>query len=310
MAQGPVQLNYLLLVGIGIIWGSQFVLNEMIMESFPPLTVAAGRLGIGFITLSLLLGIISRNRPRSNSRNQQPWRLYGAIAIFEGILPCFLIPWGQQRVDSSMAAILMATIPFFTLVLATTIVRDEPWSLTSALAVVIGFGGVVILLGPKVQSNWFDNIIGELAILVGSLSFAISLILIRRLPPLPPVLTMRNVLFIAAIPMVALACIVNRPWELEVSWTSMLAILALGVFCGGIVYVMLTVLISRAGTTFTSLYNYLVVLVGVFIGMVVLGETMTASDIVALLVILFALALSQWNELSRGKVAELESVKL
>ena len=293
-----------------MIWGSQFILNELVMKSFPPLTVAAGRLGIGLVTLSLLLGIISKTNLASDRREQQPWRLYGAIAFFEGILPCFLIPWGQQRVDSSIAAILMVTIPFFTLLLTTTVVRDEPWSLTSVFAVVLGFGGVVILLGPNVQANWLDNIIGELAILVGSFSFAISLILIRGLPPLSPVLTMRNVLVFAAIPMVALACIVNRPWELEVTWTSLMALLALGTFCGGIVYVMLTVLISRAGTTFTSLYNYLVVLVGVFIGMVILGEKMTAYDIVALCVILFALALSQWSELCKGKVVELQSVKL
>ena len=309
MSKSPLG-NYLLLSGIGVIWGSQFVLNELAMKSFPPLTVAAGRLGIGLITLSLLLGIISRKHTASARREKQPWRLYGAIAVFEGILPCYLIPWGQQRVDSSIAAILMATIPFFTLLLATTVVRDEPWSLTSALAVVLGFGGVLILLGPNVQANWFDNIIGELAILIGSLSFAISLILIRRLPPLSPVLTMRNVLLIASIPMVALACIFNRPWEIEVTWTSVLAILALGTFCGGIVYVMLTVLISRAGSTFTSLYNYLVVLVGVFIGMIVLGETITAYDMVALLVIFFALALSQWRELFKGEVTELQSMKL
>ena len=300
--------NYLLLSGIGVIWGSQFILNELVMKSFPPLTVAAGRLGIGLVTLSLLFGIFSKKNPASERQEPQPWRLYGAIALFEGILPCFLIPWGQQRIDSSIAAILMATIPFFTLLLATTVVRDEPWSFTSALAVVIGFGGVLILLGPKVQANWFDNIIGELAILVGSLSFAISLILIRGLPPLSPVLTMRNVLLIAAIPMLALACILNRPWELEVTWTSVLALLALGTFCGGIVYVMLTVLISRAGTTFTSLYNYLVVLVGVLIGMIVLGEKMTAYDLVALLLILVALALSQWRGLFKGRVTEAQGV--
>ena len=309
MSKSPLT-NYVLLGGIGVIWGSQFVLNEMVMESFPPLTVAAGRLGIGLVTLSLLLGIVSKKNPASERREPQPWGRYGAIALFEGILPCVLIPWGQQRVDSSIAAILMATIPFFTLLLATTVVRDESWSFTSALAVFIGFGGVVILLGPHVQANWFDNIIGELAILVGSFSFAISLILIRGLPPLSPVLTMRNVLLIAAIPMVALACIVNRPWELEVTWTSLMAILTLGTFCGGIVYVMLTVLISRAGTTFTSLYNYLVVLVGVFIGIIVLGEKLTGYDIMALLLILFAIALSQWRELFKGGVTELQSVKL
>ena len=67
MSKSPLG-NYLLLAGIGIIWGSQFVLNELVMKSFPPLTVAAGRLGIGLVTLSFLLGIVSKKNPASERR--------------------------------------------------------------------------------------------------------------------------------------------------------------------------------------------------------------------------------------------------
>ena len=99
----PVALDYVLLVGIGLIWGSQFVFNELAIRAFPPLTVAAGRILIGFFTLSIIVLLLPKGPltvPKSGTR-QPSWSLYCAIALAEAILPCFLIPWGQQRVDSS-----------------------------------------------------------------------------------------------------------------------------------------------------------------------------------------------------------------
>lgn len=287
----PSLANTVLLVGIGIIWGSQFVLNELAIDSFGALTVAAGRLAIGAVTLAAVLRLVPREgRPRPGGR--QPWGLYAAIAVCEGIVPCFLIPWGQERVDSSLAAILMATIPIFTLLLATLAVRDEHWRAASVLCVVIGFAGVLVLMGPEVRRQ-ADSLVGGLAILGGAFTRAVTLILIRRLPPIPPALAMRNVLLLAAVPMVVLSVAFDRPWEHEVSAASVLALAALGALCGGVVYLMLAVLIARAGSTFTSLANYIVVLVGVLIGIAFMGDPFQAHDLVALALILAALGLSQ-----------------
>ena len=77
----------------------------------PPLTVAAGRVFIGFLTLYIAILLIPKlGRPASAEGGKQPWGLYCGIALVEAILPCFLVPWGQQHVDSSIAAILLVRL--------------------------------------------------------------------------------------------------------------------------------------------------------------------------------------------------------
>jgi drug/metabolite transporter (DMT)-like permease len=293
----PVGIDYALLVGIGLTWGSQFVFNELAIESLSPLTVAAGRVFIGFITLSIVVILLPKDSvsiPASIAR--QPWGLYCGIALAEAILPCFLIPWGQQHVDSSIASILLATVPIFTLVLAPFIVKEESWSLIATLSAVVGFIGVVVLVAPNIEGNVFTDIIGELAILGGALSFSLSLIMMKRLPAVPPVLAMRNVFLIGSIPLLIMALILDAPWTHGADTVSLLALLALGVLCGGLAYLMFIYMVNRTGPTFASMSNYLVTLVGVFIGIVFLGDQLQRYDIVALVLIVVALVIGRFKK--------------
>jgi drug/metabolite transporter (DMT)-like permease len=305
----PAVANYALLGCVGIVWGTQFLLNELALESFPPLMIAAGRLVIGFFTLGAACRIMPRSNSSPRESARQPWGLYFAIAVFEGILPSCLVTWGFQRVFSSIAAILMATIPIFTLLLTTYVVRNETWKPITAVSIALGFAGVLILVGPCGQKNWMVSVNGELSILGGAIAFAISLILMRRLPALSPVLMMRNIFLLAAVPMVVLACAMNQPWERRITWSSMVGLLGLGIFCGAAVYVMLAALTLRAGATFASLSNYVVVLVGVSVGIVFRNEKFTVLQVIALFLILMALALSQGSDLSKTQTCEVFEIK-
>ncbi|WP_170351253.1 MULTISPECIES: DMT family transporter [Ruegeria] len=292
----PVALDYLLLVGISLIWGSQFVLNELAIQSFSPLVVATGRVLIGFVTLTIIAAVMyGRSAGSSIKVGRQPWSLYCAIAVAEAILPCFLIPWGQQHVDSSIAAILLATVPIFTLILAPFFVKDEHWSLIAALSVAVGFVGILVLIVPSIKGSWLADIIGELAILGGALSFSASLIMMKHLSNVPPVLAMRNVFMIASAVLVVLTLILSSAWKPDPSWQSVTALAGLGVFCGGIAYVLFIYMVGRTGPTFTALSGYLITLVGVFIGIAFLGERLQANDILALILIVAALIIGKFK---------------
>ncbi|CUJ95632.1 putative DMT superfamily transporter inner membrane protein [Ruegeria denitrificans] len=292
----PVALDYLLLVGISLIWGSQFVLNELAIRSFSPLVVATGRVLIGFFTLTIIALVMYRRSANSATEgDRQPWSLYCAIAIAEAILPCFLIPWGQQHVDSSIAAILLATVPIFTLILAPFFVKDEHWSLIAALSVIVGFIGVLVLIVPSIKGSWLANIIGELAIMGGALSFSASLIMMKHLSNVPPVLAMRNVFMIASAVLVVLTLILSSAWKPNPEWQSITALMGLGVFCGGVAYVLFIYMVGRTGPTFTALSGYLITLVGVFIGIAFLGERLQVNDILALILIIAALFIGKFK---------------
>ena len=87
--------------------------------------------------------------------------------------------------------------------------------------------------------------------------------MMKQLSGVPPVLAMRNVFLVGSVPLVLLALLLDKPWQLGLAWESASALIALGIFCGGIAYVMFIIMVQRSGPTFTSLVGYLVTLVGV-----------------------------------------------
>lgn len=305
--------NYLLLLGIGMIWGSQFMLNEIAIADFPPPVVAAGRSVIGFLTLTILVQFASgRIDQPSVTRGRDDtaglWRQYFLIGFFEATLPFYLVAWGQQHVDSGIAAILMGTVAIFAIILARLFVKGERFSLGNVIGVGLGFLGVVVLVGPGALSGFQDNLLSEFAILGGALSFAISLTLIKRLPAeIPAIVKARNILLCASIQIVPLTLILTpRAWAVDPTWPSAFAILALGTFCAGIVYILFVLLIERAGPTFASFSNFLIPLVGVLLGVLLLGEPLKLSHAAALALIILALAATRLptRKAAEGRAAE------
>lgn len=290
----PRPIDYALLTGIGLSWGSQFVFNRLAIDSMPPLMVATGRVVIGCGALTVFLWIFPKYcRTASGQAAKQPWAMYAIIGITEAILPCFLVPWGQQHVNASVAAILMATIPIFTLLLAPIFAKGESFSFVTALGVILGFCGVLVLFVPHPETRVSGNRVGELAILAAALSFATSLILMKRLPSVPPILAIRNIFLTAALPLVIATVFWHQPWRLSITTKSVFALVALGIICGAVAYVMYISLLIRTGPTFTSLCNYLVTLVGVLIGVIFLGNAVRIHDIGAMALILSTLSIHQ-----------------
>ncbi|MCP3764717.1 DMT family transporter [Domibacillus sp. A3M-37] len=296
----PGLINYLLLIGIGIIWGLQFMFNEWALSSIPPTTIAASRSLIGAIILSIFL--IGQRRNQSFIQSfHGPWFFYFIIGLTEAAIPFSLVAWGQGQIDSGTAAILMGTIPVFTIVLTKIFIPKEQLTKGSLLSVIIGFIGIWILISPTSVSGLQNSLWGELAVLGAALSFSISLILINKLPDISPIATSRNILIGASTYLVPASLLIDQPWNIQTSILSLFFLLILGTMCGGIVYVMYVMLIVRAGATFTSLNNYLVPVIGTMIGIGFLGEKLTWSTIVALVLIIIAMIS---NELGKSKEAK------
>lgn len=294
--------QYLLLTLIGAIWGGQFVLNKIALPYFSSLEIATGRIFFGLLTLSVLLWffpnkLTQKNAPMQIVKPRFLWIQYGLIGIFEAILPFFLTAWGQQQVNSSVAAILMGTVPIFTMIFSITWFKSEAWSLGKVLSVMLGFIGCVVLIDPiHLNSSGLGNILGELAILASSISFAMSIVLIKKLNIISPVRAVRNILLVAVIPIFILTIIIAKPWQLHFNLPATLALIILGSCCGGVVYVMYVFLIKRAGPTFASLSNYLVPLFGMLFGIFLGGEKFYLYELMALLIIAMALAAASFSK--------------
>ena len=285
----PVALvrNTSLLLLLSLIWGSSFLMVKAGVETITPLSLSAGRLLLGGFALGALVLIQRHTLPRERS----VWRLIVFLGLVEFAIPFFLISWGTARIDSGLTAILIGTAPVFTVLLAHPINHDEPLTPGKLLGVVLGFTGIVVLVGFDALGGIGTQVWGQLAIVVAAVGYAVGLILSRRLSYLPPTVAAFCVTLSAAFWTLPLTLALDHPWALEPSAVSLLSVIALGVLPTALASIVLFRLLALTSASFAGLGNYLVPLIGVFLGAVVLAETIGWNEAVALSLILAAIAI-------------------
>ena len=288
--------NYLFLLGIGVIWGSQFIFQQMAVADLPPVWVGAGRSLIGFMTLLIMCSALGLKGQGGQ------WFTFSVIGLLEATIPFVLVAWGQQYLDTAIAAILMGTIPFFTVILAPLVIRGSQITLAGLGSVVLGFIGLVILFYPELMSGSGEtNLLGAAAIVFASGCFAVALLMLKRINNEHPLIIARNVLGTASIQIMAIALLFAPISTLSPSVSSLASVVYLGTLCAGLVYFLYMMLIRDAGPVFASMNNYLVPMIGVLIGATINGEALSAYTWGALVIILMAVA---FNQLFSGRTAK------
>ncbi|MEJ2766203.1 DMT family transporter [Photobacterium sp. MCCC 1A19761] len=288
--------NYLLLAMIGLIWGSQFVFQDVAVAEISPLWVGVSRAVIGALTLALLCrGLKLRSRCHSYSQ----WGLFALIGLLEATIPFVLVPWGQQQLDSAVVAVLMGTIPFFALLGAPLLIRGATITRHGLMSVLLGFGGLVLLFWPALSSGIGTvDLVRGLAVMGAAASFAVALLLLNRVKGVHPLIVARNVLAMASVQLVLMAFVVSPLEAGGHSNRALASVFYLGVMCAGVVYYLYMALLQRTGPVFTSMTNYLVPAIGVVIGAVFNHEAVAPTTWLALAVIVGALML---NKLPSGE---------
>ncbi len=282
----PGARDYALLVLLGALWGSSFLLIKLAVATVPPLTVASGRTLVG----ALLMGAVMAMKGVRLPRDGEVWAKLALMGTVGTILPFALINWGETHIDSGLAAILMSAVPLFTIVLAHMLRSDERITIGKAAALVLGGVGVVVLVGPDVLSGLGSDLLGQIAVLGACLCYAVNGLTARTLAGQSAEAVTAGMLITASAAGVPLALLIDRPWEAEVSALSLLSVVALGVLPTALGYLIAYRIITSAGAGFASLNNYLVPIFGVFWGMVFLAEKLQPQALLALLLIFLGLA--------------------
>ncbi|MBX9741935.1 MAG: EamA family transporter [Chthoniobacterales bacterium] len=299
-------INYLLLFGCGLMWGSLYFFNKMALESFSTPMIVAGGTSIGALTLTLVF-LIGGERAKPLNPPRSFWQCFPdfiLIGVLELTIPCLLIAWAEEQLPSSATAILIGTVPLFATLMEALFIKGNTLSAAKIAGILLGFLGVIILArGGSSIADLLTATTGSLpllpvlAVLGAALCYPFTLLLIKiRLgPSLGPIHAAQGILLGAAITALPLMLFITKPWRmtsfhpLPSAW---LALILLGVFCEGLVYILYVQLIKRAGLSFASTCNYLTPLIGSFIGIFFAGEKMTLALIEALVLILFSLWLS------------------
>ena len=281
-------MNYLLLVVLGIIWGSSYMFIRIAVAEVPAITLVAARLVLASLILMIALRALGRRIPRDRTL----WGAYAVMGILSGALPYVLISWGEQYIHSSLAALLQATMPIFTVILALFLAGDERLSWSSVLGVLLGFVGVAILMIPDLRQGLQTSLLGQLAIVASSLSYAGATIFARnRLRDQPPLTSTMGQMTTGAVFVLPLSLLIDRPFTLVPSPAAIASWLALTILGTVVAYVIYYALIERTSATFVSTVTYVIPIVGLILGAIVLGEPVTINLLASTVLIIVGVLL-------------------
>jgi len=285
----PGAVEIALLLSLATLWSSSFGFIKVAVGTIPPLSVAAGRLTLAMV----LIGAVAWLRGLKFPDEKGLWAKFFAVGLFGNALPFTLIGWGEVTIDSGLAAILMAVMPLATLVLAHFFTSDERMNPARILGVALGFGGVVVLIGPAALAGLGDQALRQTAVAGGAVCYAIATGTARRLPRMPLLLSGAGALIASVALSLPLALVVDRPWALAPSAESLGAVAVLGLFPTALAILLYFALLQRTGATFIALNNYLIPSLGVIWGILFLGEALSARAILALAIILAGIAVTR-----------------
>ena len=288
-----------LLLLLGLIWGGTFFFGKVALALWPPFTVVLGRIVIGAVLLNVVVMLTGHRLPR----DPQIWRALIMMGLLNSVIPFCLIVSGQTQITSGLAAILYATTSLFTVLLAPLFVATERLTAPRLLGVLLGLAGVVIMLGPEAVRDPGSATLAKLAVLGGSISYALAAIWGRRLRGIPSPVAAAGQLTVAAAIMLPLTLLVDRPWTLPPPTPQIIgAILGLGLFSTTIGYLLFFTILARAGSVNTSLVTLLVPPSALLLGALFLGEAATGPEVAGLALIALGLLVIDgrvWEALQR-----------
>jgi drug/metabolite transporter (DMT)-like permease len=284
--------HWLLLIALATMWGSSFLFTKIAVASLAPTTVVAARLVIAALVLGALVLILGKRLPTE----RRAWLFIVAMALAGNVLPFWLITWGQQGIDSGLAGILMAIMPLTTLVLAHFLVAGERLNPMRMAGFLLGFLGIVVLMGPDALLELEGRgtvLLSELAVLGGAVCYAVATIIARRRPPGDALATAAGVMLCGSALTVPAALASPLSSTTPLAPASLAAVAVLGLVSTALATVVYLRLVSQAGAGFVSLINYLIPLWALVLGVAVLGEQPQWSALAALIMILSGIALSE-----------------
>ncbi|WP_375781174.1 DMT family transporter [Bradyrhizobium sp. ma5] len=262
-----------LLLVLATLWGGSYTFIKLGVATIPPITLIAARTAIA----GLLLLVIMRMRGVTMPTDGATWRRFIFQACLNSVIPWTLIAWGERFVDAGLATILNSASPIFTFLFTVAITRHEAASPRKLFGVIAGMAGICLIVGVDAFRDLGEGIVAEVAIVVATICYACAAIFSRGFKGLDPMAPAAGSLIAGAAILIPLSLVVERPWTLAPSTSSLAALLALAVFSTAIAFAIYFRLIQTLGSVGTTAQAYLRVPIGVALSVVFLGERLSPA---------------------------------
>jgi drug/metabolite transporter (DMT)-like permease len=266
-------VELMLLLLLATLWGGSYTFIKLGVATIPPITLIAGRTSIAGVLLLLVMYWRGVRLPTDAAT----WGRFLFQACLNSVVPWILIAWGERSVDAGLATILNSTSPIFTFFLTLAVANQESPSLRKLFGVGAGMGGICLIIGVQAFHSLGEELAAQIAIVVATICYAGAAVFSRGFKGLDPMAPAAGSLLCGAAILVPASIVVERPWMLSPSTSSILALLALAVFSTAFALVIYFRLIGTLGSVGTTAQAYLRVPIGVALGVLLLGESLSPT---------------------------------
>jgi len=277
----PKFIDYALLTILALIWSSAFFNIKIATYSYGPVTIAFLRTFFGAIPV-IGLCLVKKIKIEAFSKD---WYWFAIIGIINLVIPFFLIAYGVQKVQSNLAAILMASTPLSATVLAHFFIDNEKINLIKMLGVLIGFSGIVFLFSDNILINE-NNFLSALIIFFASTFYVIGGILTLKVSNKKNENVTASILIWATIFLIPVTVFVEKPWNLNPSTDSTISIIYLGIVATGLAWLLRFRILKNNGLVFQAQVAYLIPIFGIILSYIFLKEIITPKVLVSVAAII------------------------
>ena len=282
----PKALDYTLLTILALVWASAFFNIKIATYSYGPITIAFLRCFFGTIPL-VLICYLRKIKIEAFSKD---WYWFAAIGIINLVIPFFLIAYGVQKVQSNLAAILMASTPLTATVLAHFFTSKEKINLIKSVGILIGFSGIVFLFFDEILINE-NNFFSAFLILFGSCFYVVGGVLTLRISNKKNENVTASICIWATLFLFPISMFIEQPWNLTPRLDSTISLIYLGVFSTGIAWLLRFYILKKNGLVFQAQVAYLIPIFGVILGFIFLKEEITSRVALSLLAVILGIYL-------------------
>ncbi|MDX1976703.1 MAG: DMT family transporter [Pseudanabaenaceae cyanobacterium bins.68] len=272
---------------LSFLWATSFFLVKLGLAELTPLGLTLLR--IGFAALFLLVGAIWSGEKFPTSLST--WRDFLAMGVLNNLIPFSLVALAQTQITSGLAAILNATTPVFTVVMAHFLIKGEHLTIWRSLGILFGLLGVGILVGIDLVKGLSLQSLGQIAVLGAAFSYACAGIYGQRLRQYSALSSATGMLFSGAMVMIPIAMFGNSHFFFAQSFPTMkvqLAIIGLG-FSTAMTYILYFKLLAKVGSANLMLSTFLVPVSALLLGTVFLAEKLAWNELVGMTLIFVGL---------------------
>ncbi len=285
--RGPMSMkDWAQLLLLGALWGGSFFFARIAVGELHPLALVLLRVAIAAAALQAWLAL--RGISFVPALKRAP--MFFLLALTNNVIPFSLIFAGQTELGAGLAAVLNATTPFWTLVIANIFTSDEKLTWNKLAGIALGIAGTAAMIGPGLAAGIGGPVWPKFALIGASLSYALALMVARRFKGVPPPVVATGQLTASTIIMMPLVLLALGPTALLAAsppvWA---AVLALALASTAFAYILFFNLVASAGATNTSLVTLVVPASAILLGVAFLGERIDRFELAGIALIALGL---------------------